>query len=196
MLPTTSEIWTRSGLAYFIVLRKRSNAHAYEHVRVAVKWNQSQYTWSIRRFQWKYSIVNTWQPTVLYRDCGQWLRNLYLRNGNSCALLIGLQDFKYWKLQLSFVRRRNPQLWYPFLESAARKIVASLPPSLSDPIASDAAETNKLFLSVGQLLPLAVISNHECCTQWLRLQLALWSLWQGKSCRLNVLLTVHRNTSV
>lgn len=37
------------------------------------------------------------------------LRNLNLRNGSSSALLIGLQDFKYWKLQLSssFVRRRN-----------------------------------------------------------------------------------------
>jgi hypothetical protein len=132
MLPTTSEIsWTRSGLAYFIVLRKRSNAHAYEHVRAAMKWNQAQYTWPNRRFQWKYFIVNTWRPTDLSRDCGQWLRNLNLRNGSSRSLLIGPQDFKYWKLQLSsFVRRRNPQLWYLFLESAARKIVACLPPSL------------------------------------------------------------------
>jgi hypothetical protein len=132
MLPTTSEIsWTRSGLAYFIALRKRSNAHAYEHVRAALKWNQARYTWPNRRFQWKYFIVNTWRPTVLYRDCGQWLRNLNLRKGSSRALLIGPQDFKCWKLQLSsFVRRRNPQLWYLFLESAARKIVACPPPSL------------------------------------------------------------------
>jgi hypothetical protein len=37
MLPTTSEIsWTRSGLAHFIVVRRRSNAHAYEYVRAAV----------------------------------------------------------------------------------------------------------------------------------------------------------------
>jgi len=110
MLPTTSEIsWTRSGLAYFIVLRKRSNAHAYERVRAALKWNQAQYTWPNRRFHWKYFIVNTWRSTGLFRDCGQWLRNLNLRNGSSNALLIGPQDFKYWKLQLSsFVRRSNP----------------------------------------------------------------------------------------
>jgi hypothetical protein len=147
MLPTTSEIWTRSGLAYFIVLQKRSNAHAYERVRIAVKWNQSQYTWPIRHFQWKYSIVNTWHPTVLHRDCGQWLRNLDLRNGNSCALLIGLQDFKYWKLQLSFVRRRNHQLWYPFLEPAARKIVAS-PPSLIPSRLARLQHTSCSYLSV------------------------------------------------
>lgn len=152
MLPTTSEIsWTRSGLAYFIVLRKRSDACAYERIRAALKWNQAQYTWPNRRFQWKYFIANTWSLPAFF---------VTVASGFEIWISETAVQTYYW-----FVHKILSTENYSYPPSSGEETIAmvpvlgiccpqncELPPSHSAPFAFGAAKTNKLSnLSVNSL---------------------------------------------
>lgn len=146
MLPTTSEIsWTRSGPAYFIVPRKRGNAHAYERVRAALKWNQAQYTWPNRRFLWKYVIVNTWQPTGPF----PWLWPVASKFESQKRQFTRITDWstRFSVLKITVILLRPAKIYPAMIPvlgiCCPQNCDLPLPPPLSAPFASGAAKTNK-----------------------------------------------------
>lgn len=182
MLPTTSEIsWTRSGLAYFIVLRKRSNAHAYE---TFVQ-------------HWSGTIHSTRDPLDAYNE------NISLSIPDSLPAFIvtvasGFEIWiwepavhaHYWLVHKIF----SPEN-YSYPPSSGEEtpsydtcswnlLPAKLwPASPPSPLPSRLTRLKQTSCPICRSVACPCrISNHESCTQWLRLQLALWSLWQGYLC--------------